>query len=357
MQDVVLPLANDRRLPSDTLFLVFEADYRFYPQGEDPDASDTYGDRLEALQEKRKRSRSPNKIRQPTGGQASSSSAGAYRPDLGSPQEGKRVVSALHYTPQRGSTDRDDVNDGLSSNVADLLRMATFCHRQQMGHIIWFGWCSASNGTHPSWPVQASHGLMVSKTGALAIAAAMHTQKVIPGYIDLILLWWLRKDGEAQRVQASYLYPSVGAFGAHPSECDPVKFGADQGGRPDGWVRRGCSKGSRTAEDALGRGKYVVQWSGTGQDGNRERLWLPFPKDPILHTAEFRWKSYKQVEPTASSQQHPPAAPKPKLTARANRVKRQWESREDMRTFVTSHLEVALPFLVHSRLTNPHQSS
>ena len=50
--EVVLPLANDRRLPSDTLFLVFEADYRFYPQGEDPDASDTYGDRLGALQEK-----------------------------------------------------------------------------------------------------------------------------------------------------------------------------------------------------------------------------------------------------------------------------------------------------------------
>ena len=49
----MLPLANDRRLPSDTLFLVVEADYRFYPQGEDPDASDTYGDRLEALQEKK----------------------------------------------------------------------------------------------------------------------------------------------------------------------------------------------------------------------------------------------------------------------------------------------------------------
>ena len=88
----------------------------------------------------------------------------------------------------------------------------------------------------------------------------------------------------------------------------------------------------------------MVQWRGTAQDGNRERLWLPFPKDPILHTAEFRWKSYKEVEPTASSQQHPPAAPKPKLTARANRVKRQWESRQDMRTFVTSHLEAALPF-------------
>ena len=59
VQEVVLPLANDRRLPSDTLFLVFEAYYRFYPQGEDPDASDTYGDRLEALLDKRKRSRSP----------------------------------------------------------------------------------------------------------------------------------------------------------------------------------------------------------------------------------------------------------------------------------------------------------
>ena len=42
--------------------------------------------------------------------------------------------------------DPDYVNDGLSYNVVDLLRMATFCHRSGMGNLIWFGWCSQANG-------------------------------------------------------------------------------------------------------------------------------------------------------------------------------------------------------------------
>ena len=50
---------------------------------------------------------------------------------------------------------------------------------------------------------------MVTKSGALEIALAMDAGKVIAGDIDLVLLWWLRKGGEAQRVKASYLYPSV----------------------------------------------------------------------------------------------------------------------------------------------------
>ena len=74
----------------------------------------------------------------------------------------------------------------------------------------------------------------------------------------------------------------------------------------------------------------------------RVREWIPFPKDHDLHSAEFRWKSYKEVEPTATSNQHDQGAPQQKQTDRANRVRRQWEARGEMCTFVTSPEEAAL---------------
>ena len=40
------PLCLDKRLPLDTLFMVFEEDFRFFPEGKDPDSADDYGERL-----------------------------------------------------------------------------------------------------------------------------------------------------------------------------------------------------------------------------------------------------------------------------------------------------------------------
>ena len=39
----------DRRLPDDTLFMIFEEDFRFYPSGQDPDEADGYGERVLSL--------------------------------------------------------------------------------------------------------------------------------------------------------------------------------------------------------------------------------------------------------------------------------------------------------------------
>ena len=39
----------DERFPQNTLFLVFEEDYRFWPLGEDPDSADDYKARLDEV--------------------------------------------------------------------------------------------------------------------------------------------------------------------------------------------------------------------------------------------------------------------------------------------------------------------
>ena len=57
-------MAADHRIPEDTLFMLFEEDYRFWPLGEDPDKCDTYQERLKKRLEDEERSK-----------------AGASRPD------------------------------------------------------------------------------------------------------------------------------------------------------------------------------------------------------------------------------------------------------------------------------------
>ena len=53
LQDVIIPMVKDERMPEDVLFLLFEEDFRFWPQGEDPDRADDYKARLgEVLQKK-----------------------------------------------------------------------------------------------------------------------------------------------------------------------------------------------------------------------------------------------------------------------------------------------------------------
>ena len=41
-EDHVLPFMLDKRMPADTLYLVFEEDFRWWPPGEDPDSADEY---------------------------------------------------------------------------------------------------------------------------------------------------------------------------------------------------------------------------------------------------------------------------------------------------------------------------
>ena len=263
-QDVVCELICDHRFPDDTLFMIFEEDYRFWPIGEDPDHCDDYHDRLEDVLKR---------------GRAKTS--GAYRPDQyeddpaasgakGEAAKGKakgfRVAGKWHYTPQRGSTDLDENNEGLNEEVADLIRIATLCHRNKMGDIIWFGWECHGTGNKPTWLWKGSHGLMLTKRGAHHIEVGMRTGQIERDHIDLALAWWLRRPTVAARAGACYIYPPMGAYFAHPSGCDPKNFGADKGGRPHGWDGNlNPARGTRKSTDQNDRAKWIIQWTGEGK--------------------------------------------------------------------------------------------
>ena len=107
------------------------------------------------------------------------------------------------------------------------------CHRVGKSDTVWFAW-NAAKTDKPSWVFNGSHGLMITKTRAQAIATAMVQRKVQRGHIDMRLLDWLRSEGEATAAKACYLYPAAGSYYAHPSGCGPHNFRDDAGGRPSG---------------------------------------------------------------------------------------------------------------------------
>ena len=126
-------MALDLRLPLDTLFMVFEEDYRFFPDGQDIDNADDYRVRMVKLLEERKKKglqdqeSLPPPDRERTADWGKGSEKGKARPE-----------SRFHATPPRGSSDlKDTVNEGFSSNVADLVRWATFADRMKMGNLMW----------------------------------------------------------------------------------------------------------------------------------------------------------------------------------------------------------------------------
>ena len=134
-KDAIVPFGLDKRLPPDTLYMVFEEDYRFFPPGEDPDGADTYGQRVIKMMSKRAEAAQSSESPPPQTSeslppQGKSSGKGKPKPE-----------SRFHASASRGSSDlADDENEGFSSNLADLVRHATVAHRLGWGNLIWVGW-------------------------------------------------------------------------------------------------------------------------------------------------------------------------------------------------------------------------
>ena len=129
-KDVLTPMCLDKRLPADTLFMVFEEDYRFFPEELDPDGCDDYGKRVVKMLSDRAFAAQQQFESPPHERPSASSSGGKSSGKGGKP----KPESRFHSTASRGSSNlQDDVNEGFSSNLADLVRWATVAHRHKMG--------------------------------------------------------------------------------------------------------------------------------------------------------------------------------------------------------------------------------
>ena len=238
------------------------------------------GSSLPPSQEERTRS-SP-----PPSGEAASSGAAASSSEL--------PKTRFDCQVPRGSSCESLPNCDFSQDVADMVSIATMCNRMNVGDLVWMSWVPVRNET-----TRIGHGsqaILMMTAGFAIIQRAMEEQNISRGHIDLKLQEWLRIEGEAEGAQACYLYPPIGSYTQHASECDPKNFGGDKA-RASGFDSgENPCHGCRASGDPKHRAKYVYQERGN-EWGNCE--YWPFPSDEAKHNGkEYWWRSY--VEPTAS---------------------------------------------------------
>ena len=246
-QDILVPFILDSRMPDDTLYWICEEDFRFWPPGKDPDYADTYERDVDDLIEKR---------------EMEGGSVGSSLPPSQGRQKGaagqKRVETEFHTAHTQGCSDETVEDCGFCRDVIDVVRIATMCHRHHMGNIIWLSWCP--NKGKPSRIGHGSQCILMTRAGMLAVNEAKEKGELKRGHIDLELQAWLLKNRNAEEARASYIYPPIGSYTEHPSECDPAQFGGDKT-RPSGFNSgENPCHGTREWSDPKQRAKAILQW-------------------------------------------------------------------------------------------------
>ena len=339
-EDILIPIVDDQRLPTDCLYFILEEDFRFWPPGKDPDGADDYDEAYCKL--RMDRLTSPPPSRDPPASSRDhpptrrSAQSGSSNDD---PAAAAASGTKFHEVLPRGTitakhASADDMNCGFSQDVADMVRMATMCHREGCGDLIWASWVPVKRKT-----TRIGHGsamILMTRNGFRSISWGHHWGQLKRGHIDLMLQDWLRLDGVAERAKACYLYPPIGSYTEHASECDPKNFGGDKT-RASGFDSgENPCHGTRVASDPKQRAKYIYKWRGNDW-GKRECT--PFPSDELLHTGKKYWW-LTAVKPTslADAKDEKGKGKKkgcnPGNTQRQKRLVRMWRQAQERREWV-----------------------
>ena len=265
---------------------------------------------------------------QPRGGAESSLPPS---PDTTSKEEKKaeRTTTEYHQALPKGHTDESD-DENFCQDVIDIMRIATMCRKYGMGEIIWVSWVPKKD--EPSGLGHGSTCLLLTKSGMAAITDAKDRGVLKRGHIDEVLNHWLLKHEEACKAKACYLYPPIGSYTEHASECDPKQFGGDKT-RPSGFDSgENPCHGTRLAGDPSGRPKFVVQWNGERAD----RIWIPFLEENMLHSEELSWRSMEDPTAITTLQQWKDWPGNPGMTNREKRQFRQFMTMMKKRRWTTT---------------------
>ena len=118
----------DTRLPDDTLFLVFEEDFRWWPEETDPDSADEYDRDTQPPLKKEKGGRMS--LPPSSRGTPVEEATGA-KGEGGKRKKTPKAFSEWHEGRERGDCGPQfGMNWGLKQEVADAIRIANYAHRK-----------------------------------------------------------------------------------------------------------------------------------------------------------------------------------------------------------------------------------
>jgi len=273
------------------LFIIFEEDYRFAPEPDDP--AWTHKNRSDTS------SRMPSCFKpSPPPAQSSSTSSSRAEPTASShnkiprwhkveptaPQEfsGRKVRDqqggyTLFHKPSAANCNQP------SQFMRDLVAYATLAHRSKRGDFIWCGWqphgCGESKGKIKSRYASGNMLTMVSKAGFWKLQASWdeHPSLRYPGHVDICLKNFFSKPTNNY---SCYISPPLGGYSAHVSGCE-----AKQGVREEIWKEDFACPGTRRSHDweTPPRQKFLCSFTENGRCVFERELNVEVPDN------EVRW--------------------------------------------------------------------
>lgn len=270
----MVEFCTDLRFEEDTLFIIFEEDYRFTP---DP------GDSAWTVKGRKDMSShimstlfpSP-----PPGAEAASSSSDAASSSYNKIPKEKKEQPTAYFNPS-GRKERASAEDykvyskapaadwkNPSRFLRDLVAYATIAHRKKRGDFIFCGWQPHGCGEAASCKNKDNFrsGLMltmVSKQGFWELETQWKVNDALktPGHVDLCF----KKFFSNQKITwSSYISPPLGGYTSHLSGCEKAYF---EKPRESIWCEDFACPGTRKSDDwnVPPRQKWLCSFTANGK--------------------------------------------------------------------------------------------
>lgn len=265
----------NEQLDDDTLFLVFEEDWRLHPDGPDTlglnQATDVTGTDLDpravllteanavplggaAAAQPRAGHRGRSRDRGASAGTAAPVTGRAQRlPKTGAAQPAKEALGSSNFYIPLAGTAAPSAAAGSPSVIEDLVSIVTLASRTGCGDLVWLTWQPGQEARPKPVNKIRSGAMLIALTrdAARAILAAVLEGAVPEGHWDNKLLAWLQAGGLARW---SYITPPIGNYRSHVSGCERQYATAP---RPSCWSYGWCVPGTRRREDPMLRDKWL----------------------------------------------------------------------------------------------------
>jgi hypothetical protein len=291
-QDNALPLMVNNMWEKDTLFLLFEEDFRFDPHDMEPQVAHTEKGLVEVV---------GDQSTLPMPAAAVGDGEVAAKP----PNRGQ---GRWYELPRLESDHSAFVS--ADTKLHDIMKYATQAHRSRVGDVVWMCWQPGGAGSKPRRTESPSSGsmfIMMTVNGAQLVKGAMDSGLLPMGHFDLKLLSWMQ-NLPPNELRCSYLLPPMGNYTEHVSGCEKA-FAADGSVRRSCWAESWCCQGTRKREDDKHRDKWFCAFTKTGHALQVSQM----PDLDILAVDALQWRTFWDV----------PGVPRPVANMRCAEVQEQ----------------------------------
>lgn len=396
LEDIVLPFASDSRFDDDTVFLVFEEDFRFAPEQHDKSwrmhgrrnikaaalahmfdnvptsyvTEDVQAELYAAMAPEQQRifdswsqskqqallrdliEKNPLKVNAVLQSSDASCSAAAI-PHGESPvphhqlPRGSQVVAK---TPQYvvASKAGPDAWEEPSIFLRDLIAYCNVAARRKK-EIVWLGWQPGNAGVEVKHVDRFCSGAMciaITKLGAEKVYADMragHRELKTAYHWDIVLKKYL---SSTQNNWHCYITPPIGGYTAHVTGCAPEEFSSTGGVRPSIWHSKWACTGTREDHDwqEKPRAKWLCSFTKNGMCNYLEPISVQAPDESVV------WRSWRQsfegdesgsAASSSGAVGSGSATIEPVLTQRKKRIRRAEVAKDKYRSWASSEQEVA----------------